>query len=532
MHPSDTPSTPVPDRRQILVIFAGLLVAMLLSSLDQMIFSSALPTIVGELNGVDYMLWVTTAYVLAATIMMPVYGKLGDLVGRKRLFIGALILFLAGSVLGGLADTMAGLITARAVQGLGGGGLMILSQAIVADVVPLRDRSRYMGIIGVVFSLSSVVGPILGGWFAEGIGWRWAFWFNLPLGLLAVLAAWRFLPNARPSDRPRLDVWGFVAMATAVTALIFVTSFGGNTYAWGSPEIYGLSVLAILASIVFVMIERRVAEPIIPLHLFQNRNFNLSTIVGLALAVAMFGAIAYFPTYLQMVHGYGATAAGLLILPLVAGAMLSTATAGSLISRTGRYKGVLLACPILATVGLLLLSTLTVDTSIWVIGGCLFILGAGVGLGFQNLVLVAQSAFPAREVGTATAAHNFFREIGASLGAAAVGGFFTGRLTSLLVERLPDAATASVNVDSLTPRLVRDFPDPIREPIMSAYNDALIPVFLFLTPMMLISLVLLAFVREGSLMDVPQNPATDLDSSSDEASDDPQSPSFDGRPAA
>lgn len=499
MNSPATPATPVEDKRQILVIFAGLLVAMLLSSLDQMIFSSALPTIVGELNGVDRMLWVTTAYVLAATIMMPVYGKLGDLIGRKILFIGALALFIGGSALGGLVGTMTGLIIARAVQGLGGGGLMILSQAIVADVVPLRERSRYMGVIGAVFALSTVAGPLLGGWFTEGIGWRWAFWFNVPIGLLAILAAWRFLPNARPSGRPRLDVWGFVTMAIAVTALILVTSLGDNTYEWISPEILGLGVIAIVAAIVFVGIERRAAEPIIPLHLFRNRNFNLATLVGLALAVGMFGAVAYFPTYLQMVHGYSATAAGLLIIPMVIGAMVSTVTTGNLISKTGRYKWMLLACPTVVTAGLLLLSTLTVDTSIWVISAFLFILGAGIGLGIQNLVLVVQSAFPASEVGTATAANNFFREIGASLGAAAVGGFFTSRLTGLLGERLPDSATSSVDVDSLTPQVLRDLPDALRVPITGAYNDALTPVFLFLVPLMLVSLVLMVFVREDSL---------------------------------
>ncbi len=507
MHTAPMPAdSPAGETRRILLIFAGLLVAMLLSSLDQLIFSTALPTIVGELSGVEQMLWVTTAYVLAATIMMPVYGKLGDLIGRKSLFIGALALFLVGSVLGGIAGSMPWLIAARAVQGLGGGGLMILSQAIVADVVPLRERARYMGIIGAVFGVSSVVGPLLGGWFTEGVGWRWAFWFNVPLGLLAILAAWRFLPSARRTVRPQLDVWGFVTMAIAVTALIFVTSLGGNTYAWTSPEILRLGVLAILASIAFVMVERRAAEPIIPLHLFRNRNFNLATIVGLALAVAMFGAVAYFPTYLQMVHGYNATAAGLLVLPLVVGAMVSTVIAGNLISKTGRYKGILLACPALATVGLLLLATLTADSPIWMIGAFQFLLGAGIGLGFQNLVLVAQAAFPMREVGAATAANNFFREIGASLGAAAVGGFFTSRLTNLLAERLPDGAAPLVDVDSLTPQVLRGLPDTLRQPIVGAYNDALTPVFLLLIPMMLISLALLAFVREIPLTG---NPATD-----------------------
>ncbi|MDQ2652413.1 MAG: MFS transporter [Chloroflexota bacterium] len=517
----------VEETRRILVIFAGLLVAMLLSSLDQLIFSTALPTIVGELSGVEQMLWVTTAYVLAATIMMPVYGKLGDLIGRKYLFMGALALFLAGSVLGGLAGSMPWLIAARAVQGLGGGGLMILSQAIVADVVPLRERARYMGMIGAVFALSSVAGPLLGGWFTEGIGWRWAFWFNVPLGLLALLAAWRFLPHTRPSQRPRLDVWGFVTMAIAVTALILFTSLGGNTYAWASPPILGLGALALLAAVAFVMIEQRVAEPIIPLHLFRNRSFNLATIVAMTLAVAMFGAVAYFPTYLQMVHGYNATVAGLLMVPMVMGAMVSTVTAGNLISKTGQYKGILLACPAIATIGLLLLSTLNVTTSIWMISLFLFIFGVGIGLGVQNLVLVVQSAFPAREVGTATAATNFFREIGASLGAAVVGSFFTTRLVSLLAERFPDGATTPVDVASLTPQVLRSLPDALRLPIASAYNDALVPVFLLLIPMMLIGLVLLLFVEE-----IPLTGTLETDAAGSQTPDDSSRTSIEGLPAA
>lgn len=497
---STDPSPPPAGSRHITAIFAGLLVAMLLSSLDQTIFSTALPTIVGELNGVNHMLWVTTAYILAATIMMPVYGKLGDLIGRKHLFIGALVLFMLGSVVGGLAGSMPGLIAARAIQGLGGGGLLILAQAIIADVVPVRDRGRYMGVMGAVFGISAVAGPLLGGWFTESIGWRWAFWLNIPLGAAAIATAWRFLPLTRHPDRPPIDIAGFVTMAVSATSLILVTSLGGNTYDWGSPEILGLSLLAIVAGAAFVWVESRAVEPLIPLHLFRDRNFNLSTIAGLVIAIAMFGAIGYIPTYLQMVYGYTATEAGFLTLPMVFGLMLTALSTGQVVSRTGRYKWMPIASGVVMTAGLLLLSTLTASTSIWVVCAYLFVLGAGVGLGMQILVLIVQNAFPRREVGTATAANNFFREIGASLGSAVVGSLFTARLTSLLTERLPqDAAAGGVSENSLTPSLVRNLPDPVREAIASAYNDALTPVFLYLVPLTIATILILLFIREKPL---------------------------------
>ncbi|MGB3330587.1 MAG: MDR family MFS transporter [Thermomicrobiales bacterium] len=494
---SSSPSTA--GSRHITAIFAGLLVSMLLSSLDQTIFSTALPTIVGELNGVDHMLWVTTAYILAATIMMPVYGKLGDLIGRKPLFIGALSIFIVGSVVGGMATSMPLLIAARAIQGVGGGGLMILAQAIIADVVPVRERGRYMGVMGAVFGVSAVAGPLLGGWFTESIGWRWAFWLNIPLGLVAIALAWRFLPMTRHANRPAIDTAGFVTMAISVTSLILVTSLGGNTWAWSSPEIIGLSIVAIVAGIAFVWVESRAAEPLIPLHLFRDRNFNLATIAGLVIAIAMFGAIGYMPTYLQMVHGFTATEAGFLTLPMVFGLMVTAMGTGQIASRTGRYKWMPIAGGVVMSIGLLLLSTLEASTSIWIVCAYLMVLGAGIGFGMQILVLIVQNAFPGREVGTATAANNFFREIGASLGSAVVGSMFTARLTSLLIERMPADAAGAVSENSLTPAVVRSLPAPIRDAIASSYNDALTPVFLFLVPLTLATIVILFFVKEKPL---------------------------------
>ncbi|MDH2416320.1 MFS transporter [Nocardioides sp. CER19] len=280
-------------RRGIWLVFSGLMVAMLLASLDQTIFSTALPTIVGELDGVDHMLWVTTAYILASTVMMPVYGKVGDLIGRKSIFIGAISLFMAGSLIGGVADSMTMLILGRAVQGLGGGGLMILSQAIIADIVPARQRGKYMGIMGAVFALSSVAGPLLGGFFTEGIGWRWAFWMNLPLGVLAIAAAVFFL-HLPQHDRakPRIDIAGIMLLAVASSALVLTSVWGGTTYAWDSAVILGLIALTLLAVLGFVQVERRAVEPVMPLRMFRERNFNLTTAAGLIIGIAMFGALA------------------------------------------------------------------------------------------------------------------------------------------------------------------------------------------------------------------------------------------------
>lgn len=500
------------NKRDVSLAFAGLLIAMLLSALDQMIFGTALPTIVGELGGVDQMLWVTTAYILAATIMMPIYGRLGDLIGHKVLFLCALALFLGGSIIGGISDSMAGLITARAVQGLGGGGLMILSQAIIADMVPARQRGKYMGVIGMVWGFSSVVSPLLGGWFTDTVGWRWVFWFNLPLGTLAIAAAIAFLkmPAQRPK-RPRADVLGIATMSVAVAAIVFLSSWGGREFAWGSPVILGLIAAALMGGAAFVFAEKRAAEPIMPLHLFRRRNFNLATLGGLCAAVAMFGIVAYMPSYIQMVTGLSATGAGLLMMPMSAGITIASLSTGALASRTGRYKWMPIATCFGIALGLFLLSTLRPDSSIWRIGAYLFILGVGNGLGFQIIVLIAQNTFPITEVGTATAANTFFRQIGGALGSSVVGTMYTTRLMTLLKGRLTAHPEASPSLDptSLTPGMVHNLPDTVRSVVVSSYNEALTPVFFFIVPLMILAGVALFFLEEKPLALTNAAPAND-----------------------
>ncbi|GAA1443568.1 MDR family MFS transporter [Leifsonia poae] len=490
-----------PQKRTIVLLFAGLMVTMLLASLDQTIFSTALPTIVGELNGVDHMLWVTTAYILASTIMLPVYGKLGDLIGRKGLFIGAIALFIAGSVVGGLAGDMTWLIAGRAIQGLGGGGLMILSQAIIADVVPARERGKYMGVMGGVFALSSVAGPLLGGWFTESIGWRWAFWMNIPLGILAIASAVVFLRLPKNAQRaPRLDFAGMGLLAIASTCLVLVTTWGGNTYAWDSAVILSLIAGTVVAAVAFVFVERRAAEPIMPLKLFKDRNFNLTTIAGLIIGIAMFGALAYLPTYLQMVTGANATEAGLLMIPMMAALLLTSIVSGQLVSRTGRYKWLPIVGTVIVAVALVLLSTMTPTLPVWIICSFLAVMGIGLGMSMQILILIVQNSFPVSQVGTATASNNYFRQIGASLGSAIVGSLFVARLTELLTDRMPaGASSSSGSSNSFTPAIVKALPAPVRDVIVGAYNDALTPVFLYMVPLLVIAALLLCFVVEKPL---------------------------------
>ena len=498
--PGTSSAAPV-AKRNILLVFAGLILTMLLASLDQSMFSTALPTIVGELDGVDRMLWVTTAYILASTIMLPVYGKLGDLIERKGLFVAAISLFVLGSIIGGMAQDMTTLIVGRAVQGLGGGGLMILSQAIIADVVPARERGRYMGVMGGVFALSSVAGPLLGGWFTEGPGWRWGLWINIPLGILAIVSAVLFLHLPKNSaGRPKIDFAGMGLLAAASTSLVLITTWGGTTYDWNSAVIISLITATIVAGVAFVLVERRAAEPIMPLHLFKDRNFNLTTIAGLITGIAMFGAIAYLPTYLQMVTGVNATEAGLLMIPLMAALLISSIVSGQLVSKFGRYKWLPVTGTAVIAVSLFLLSTMTPSLPVWILCSYLAIMGLGLGMSMQILILIVQNSFPNSQVGTATAANNYFRQIGASIGTAVVGSLFVAKLTDLLTERLPAGADAAAGgSNSFTPEVVRNLPDAIRDVIVGAYNDALAPVFLYMVPLVVGAAILLLFIKEKPL---------------------------------
>lgn len=495
-------STPLePETGHLRWIFSALILAMLMASLGQTVLATALPTIVGELDGVEHMAWVITAFILASTVMMPVYGKLGDMFGRKPLFIFAIIAFVIGSALGGAADSMSQLVGARVIQGIGGGGLMILSQATIADVVPARERGRYMGVMGGVFAFSSVAGPLLGGWLTDGPGWRWTLWMNVPLGVLALIGIVLLLklPKREPEARGRIDVWGMALLGVATTAVVLVATWGGGEYAWTSPMILGLLATLVVSGLLFTWIEYRTPEPILPLMLFRNRNFVLTMVAGLITGVAMFGALGYMPTYLQMVTGYSPAQAGMLMIPMMGTLLVASIIVGRRVSKSGRYKKTMVIGSLITALGLGLLSTVSADSP--VILECLYlgVLGLGLGCTMQLLTLVAQNSFALRHVGTATAGQNYFRQVGATLGSAVIGSLFASRLTEMLTERLPADAAGGVGANSLTPELVRGLPDSIYTVVVESYNEALVPLFLFMVPLALIATVMLLFVEEKPL---------------------------------
>ena len=482
----------------VAAVFAGLMLAMFVSTLSETVTATALPTIVGDLGGVGHMQWVTTAYILASTIMMPVYGKLGDLFGRKHLFIVALSVFIVGSATCGLAPSMDGLIAGRAVEGLGGGGLIILSQATIADIIPPRQRGKYMGVLGSVFAVSTVVGPLLGGWFVQVTGWRWLFAFNIPLALLAIAAVAFFSRRpARRAKHPSVDVLGMMAMAVSVSSLVLATAWGGTLFPWLSWQIVGLFALFAAMAVVFALVERRAKEPVIPLFLFKNRNFVVCTVTGMFIMLGMMGTVSYLPTYFQIVDGLAPEQAGLMTFPMMAGVLVTAVGAGLLATRTGRYKWMPIASCAVAAVGFVLLSRLAPGTPLPVAGAFLFVLGFGIGLGQQILVLIVQNEFPHTIVGTATAANNFFRQIGSTLGASLVGALFTSRLAADLAAQLP--RVDNINMNRITPEYVRHLAQPEQGLIATAYSDALVPIFLYVVPLLIVGFVLMLTLKEHPL---------------------------------
>jgi EmrB/QacA subfamily drug resistance transporter len=490
------------DRRQVRIAIGALALGLLLAALDQTIVSTALPTIVSELGGIEHLSWVVTAYLLASTAATPLWGKLGDMYGRKRLFQTVIVIFLIGSALCGVSQSMGELIAFRALQGLGGGGLIVLSMAIVGDIVPPRDRGRYQGVFGGVFGAASVLGPLLGGVFTEQLSWRWVFYINLPIGVvaLAVIAAVLHIPVRRAEHR--IDYLGMAAVAAAATCLVLATSLGGTTLAWSSPGVITLVVVGVLLVAAFVLIERRAREPVLPPRLFHVRTFVVCSVISFIIGFAMFGAMTYLPTFLQVVHGYSPTLSGVHMIPMVVGLLISSTGSGQIISRTGRYKVFPIVGTAVTAVGLLLLHELDEHTPTWTISLYFFVFGLGLGLVMQVLVLAVQNAVGYEDLGTATSGATFFRSIGASFGVSVFGTVFTNQLSDKLSTALrgvPVPAGFDPGQLQADPTAIARLPDVVKTPVLHAYSQAITTVFLWAVPVALIGFVMAWLLKEEPL---------------------------------
>jgi EmrB/QacA subfamily drug resistance transporter len=492
--------------KQILVIMSGLMMGMFLASLDQTIVSTALPTIVGDFHRSDLLSWVITAYLLASTASTPLWGKAGDLYGRKRVFQLAIVVFLVGSALCGASQNMFELIAFRGLQGIGGGGLISLVFAIIGDVIPPRERGRYQGYFGAVFGVSSVVGPLAGGFAVDNLSWRYIFYINLPLGIAALIVTNRVLRLPKRTREVQIDWWGALLIVLGVSSILLGTQSGGTDYPWGSWQIVGLFVLGVVFLIGFVVREHLAPEPILPLGLFKMQIFTVSNTIAFVSGVAMFGALAFLPQYMQLVHGVSATKSGLLLLPLLMGLLVMSISSGRYISRTGRYRWFPLAGTILVTVGLWLLTHIGAHTSLAIVGLYILVFGAGLGLFMQVLTLVVQNAVPMKQMGVATSSVTFFRSMGGAIGASALGAVLTARIAYEFTHFLP-AATLAAGGDKVsqlvqspaTLNALKKTNPALHEGIIQAYSHAIDRVFLVAMIVSVFSIIAALFIKQVQL---------------------------------
>jgi EmrB/QacA subfamily drug resistance transporter len=488
------------DRRQLHVVIGGLMLGMLLAALDQTIVATALPTIVGDLGGLNHLSWVVTAYLLTSTAVTPLWGKLSDLYGRRGTFQAAIVIFLAGSMLSGLSQSMVELIAFRAVQGLGGGGLMALAMAIVGDLVPPRERGRYQGWFGAVFALASVGGPLLGGFFTDQLSWRWIFYVNLPFGVAALIVTSVVLRLPFRRLEHRIDYTGSLLLVAAVTCVVLATTWGGTTYPWGSVQIIGLAAAGAALLGLFLAWEARVSEPILPLRLFRNPIFTVAVAITLLIGLALFGAVVYLPEYLQVVQGASAIRSGLELMPLTLGIVIASAGSGQVISRIGRYKAFPILGAALLTVGFWLLTHIQVGTSTAVLSVWMVVVGLGIGCIMQVAVLAVQNAVDYRDLGTATSATVFFRILGGTFGTALFGAVLLNRLQHNLAALLP-ASHAHLDLGALqgAPQRLRALPGPVVHPLLEAFARSYQVVYHWAILFAIATLLLALLLREAPL---------------------------------
>ncbi|MFB7293580.1 MDR family MFS transporter [Actinacidiphila glaucinigra] len=504
---AETAETP---QRSVRVVLFGLMIAMLLAMLDNMIIGTAMPTIVGELGGLEHLSWVVTAYTLATAASTPVWGKLGDLYGRKGIFMSSIVIFLIGSALSGMAQDMGQLIAFRAVQGLGAGGLIVGVMAIIGDLIPPRERGKYQGMMAGVMAVAMIGGPLVGGYITDNWGWRWSFYINLPLGVVALFMISAVLHLPKKQIKTSIDYLGTVLLTIGITSLVLLTTWGGNQYEWGSPQILGLLVLGVAALAGFLYVETRVAEPVIPLHIFHSRNFSLISVIGFLVGFVMFGAMTFLPLFQQIVQGASATNSGLLLLPLLLSMMVVSLIAGRVTTQTGKYKIFPIVGGGLMTVGLYLLSTMDTGTSRFVSGVWMAVLGAGMGFLMQITMLIAQNSVEMKDMGVGSSSSTLFRTIGGSFGVALFGAIFTHQVQNTMTDRLGEAAAgAGSGAAQMDPAGLAKLAPPVKDAYLHAVAGGTHHVFLWGAVVSVIGFLLAFFVKEIPLRSAPTAPSTE-----------------------